>query len=472
MADVKYVVLSDMHLGAENSLLTNLNFEKSTETDVTQPSPVLVKLMDCLKEIIGMNIRPKNRPTLVLNGDIIELALSTTNDAAMAFKRFLELILPKRGVFLFDTEIIFMAGNHDHNLWERARNHHYSKYMKNLDPGDFIKNEPHVTSLFERGEIIADFIQSIIRMQAHLRDITVKAVYPAHALLSEDKNKCVVITHGHYVESMYSLMTQLRLMVFPDRPLPQNFATLEEENYAWVDFFWSTLGRSGSVGKDIDLIYAKMQDPEEVKGLIHNIAKSISLEKKNKIARKIEEKLLERILNKTLGEMAANERNQPEVVLSDDAMDGLKKFIEIYLLAQIKHELNGHVPEDMAFIFGHTHKPFQKKIQFEGYKNPIKVYNGGGWVVDTMYEQPLHGGSMILIDEHLDVVTLQMYREGKMEVTIEDIDTTDETNCPFFDQIKAGVDMSKEPWSGFASTVKDQVAQRHKNLAQIAKSNG
>jgi hypothetical protein len=470
MADVQYVVFSDLHLGAENSILTNLDKVHKVQTDVTKPSPVLVKMVECLKEVLSKNKSDK-KPKLVLNGDIIELALATTNDGAMAFERFVELIMPKNGEFLFDDEVLFMAGNHDHNLWERARNQHFAKYLDNLNSGDFIEDEPHGTNLFNPEKITAPFLQSLLHMHEHLHCLKVTAVYPAHGLLSEDKNKCVIITHGHYVESIYSLMTTLRSTIFPDRALPQTLEELEEENYAWVDFFWSTLGRSGAVGKDLNLIYDKMQDPAQVKILIRNIATSLTMKKKNFIVRWFEERVLEEILNLTLGKMAANERNTPEVELGPDATEGLTKYMELFLLSHIKDELKGHVPEDMSFIFGHTHKPFQRLMNFKGYKKPVKVYNGGGWVVDTMNKQPLHGGSIVLIDEHLDVVALQMYREGKINVTVEDIYDSNETDCPFFEQITNDIDMSKEPWSGFAEIVDYEVKIRYENLGEIAKSN-
>jgi hypothetical protein len=41
----------------------------------------------------------------------------------------------------------------------------------------------------------------------------------------------------------------------------------------------------------------------------------------------------------------------------------------------------------------------------------MKVYNSGGWVVDSNEVQKLHGGAAILIDENYDVVSLRLYNE-------------------------------------------------------------
>lgn len=70
-------VSRNMHLGEEDSLLTNLKVA-STDPDPTQPSPVMKKLVECLKYLISINEDKGKKPTLILNGDILELALVPT----------------------------------------------------------------------------------------------------------------------------------------------------------------------------------------------------------------------------------------------------------------------------------------------------------------------------------------------------------------------------------------------------------
>src|ERR1700730_3377292 len=92
MPHIKYVCLSDTHFGADNSVLTNLSAVDG-ETDASRPSALLVHLCDCLRFLIHRD-RPSPLPTLVLNGDILELALTLDNIAVMAFERFIELVMP------------------------------------------------------------------------------------------------------------------------------------------------------------------------------------------------------------------------------------------------------------------------------------------------------------------------------------------------------------------------------------------
>ena len=92
MSAIRYVCLSDMHLGEEDSLLTKLT--PSHKIDPTNPSPVMTKLVECLENLILKTNDGAEKPTLVLNGDILELALAYTNEAAMVFQQFVKLAMP------------------------------------------------------------------------------------------------------------------------------------------------------------------------------------------------------------------------------------------------------------------------------------------------------------------------------------------------------------------------------------------
>lgn len=470
MPDIKYVVLSDMHLGAENSLLTDLK-PGTYHTDTMHPSPVLIQLAACLKELISKN-SGKEKPKLILNGDLIELALTTTNRAAMAFQRFVELIFPEGEEPGFDKEIIFIAGNHDHHLWETARTHYYWANLKKLKPGEFIPSTFHITNLFSQPHVQSVFLTNLIHAYPHLQHLEVKAMYPGYAIKSFETERVVIFSHGQYVESMYSLMTTLRNAVFPDRIRPVTFRELEIENFAWIDFFWSTLGRSGSVGKDIELIYDKIQDASQIKSLIRNIAASMTRKNKNFIMRWLERKAIEFILRISVGRLADNERNEPDVDLTPDALEGLKRFLEVQLHNQLKIELKESIPHDVTFIFGHTHKPFHRYLNFNGYPKPVKVYNTGGWVVDTVKKQPLHGGSVVLVDEHLDTISLQFYKEGKFKIEPEEaLLNNSQPHNNLFDYISKTFNFNAEPWTSFEKIAADEVENRYQNLKTMIAAN-
>ena len=157
--------------------------------------------------------------------------------------------------------------------------------------------------------------------------------------MSGDGQKCVIFNHGHYVESLYSLMSTLNTMVFPDRKRPTVVYDLEAENFAWIDFFWSTMGRSGGVGRDIGLVYDKLQDEKQVKKLIANLSAGL-VEKYNppKWIEGVETQGLTWLLDIILGTTAGLERNKPAQLLSSDAQQGLQSYMEGPLLEQIRVE--------------------------------------------------------------------------------------------------------------------------------------
>jgi hypothetical protein len=71
--------MSDLHFGAENSVLTSPTERPATATDTglsvdpQRPSPVLSGLIDGLRHLTRDQDRP---PALILAGDILDLALS------------------------------------------------------------------------------------------------------------------------------------------------------------------------------------------------------------------------------------------------------------------------------------------------------------------------------------------------------------------------------------------------------------
>src|ERR1700726_4660259 len=89
MTDIRYVILSDLHFGAENSVLTALSERPATaestgfSADRHRPSPLLRGLIDGVREPTRGQDRP---PTLILAGDILDLDLSLDELCSMVFR--------------------------------------------------------------------------------------------------------------------------------------------------------------------------------------------------------------------------------------------------------------------------------------------------------------------------------------------------------------------------------------------------
>ena len=460
MPDIRYVCLSDMHLGADNSVLTSIK-PGSIETDTSQPSAVLSQLVLCLKELIRQNASSE-KPTLVLNGDILEMALCDTNKAAMVFERFIELVFPQNGEALFNKNILYIPGNHDHHIWESARETQYTAFLSNIQPGTELAPPWHTTKMFAPDLVREYFLTSLLRRYPQLQDATVNVAYLNYALTSDDGQKCIIFSHGHYIESIYSLMSTLNTMFFPNRKKPQVVWELEAENFAWIDFFWSSMGRSGDAGQDIGLFYVKLQDKAQLEQLFTNFITSwVTQRNHSKLVEEIKLRGLEWARDVIFSRISPLEKHRTDQILSADAQHGLQWYMESPLLSQIHIENGPHLPADISFLFGHTHKPFQQMMNFTGYPTTLKVFNSGGWVVDTVQISPLHGAAVILIDEALDALTVRMYNQAcnpaEYAVHVEDLTHTQGISNAFYDHINALVNNAKDPWKAFSAAAAEAV---------------
>lgn len=460
MPDIRYVCLSDLHLGADNSILTAIK-PGSIDIDPDTTNQVLSGFVACLRALIAQNVGPE-KPRLILNGDILEMALADTNQAAMVFERFINLLFPPDGEPLFDPHMLYIPGNHDHHIWESARETQYVNFISRIPAGAEIERPWHTTKMVHPDVVPERFMTNLLRRYPHLKEAVVGVVYPNYAMFNSDGNKCIIITHGHYIESIYSLMSTLNTMIFPDRKRPTVVWDIEAENFAWLDFFWSTMGRSGDVGRDIGLLYSKLQDKEQLDKLIENFAGSL-VKKYNhlKWAEGIETKGLAWILDLTIGRVGGLERQHTERFLSDDAAQGLKWYMEEPLLEQLRIENKENVPNDITLLFGHTHKPFEEEMKFAGYPQPLKVYNSGGWVVDKVEPAPIHGAAALLIDEHLQTTSLRLYNQAILNedylVRVEEANPHVATSNTFHQRIKSLVQPNADPWKSFSRAVAEEV---------------
>ncbi len=103
------------------------------------------------------------------------------------------------------------------------------------------------------------------------------------------------------------------------------------------------------------------------------------------------------------------ERHVPEV-LSQNADTGLTAYLSGAVSTQVTEEVGK--PDEVRFVFGHTHKPFLHYRQAQGLPGAVPVINTGGWVVDTPQAEPNKGAAVVLIDEDLNVATLRCFVQG------------------------------------------------------------
>ena len=149
MPRIEAICVSDLHLGSATSVLTAID-PWSLGPDINRISPVLESFVQCLKSILRSH-EGKEKPRLVFAGDVLEFALATDNVAAIVFAQFARLLLDDPGLPI-DHSLIYVPGNHDHHLWETARESQYVSYLNEPTTTVPLTNVPwHATHLFPWG---------------------------------------------------------------------------------------------------------------------------------------------------------------------------------------------------------------------------------------------------------------------------------------------------------------------------------
>jgi Calcineurin-like phosphoesterase len=457
MVEIQYICLSDLHFGAYNSLLTYTSPEG--KLDASRKSEVLIQFLIILEEIVS-TVNKKRKAKFILNGDIFELALANTNEAVMTFDSFLELAYTKDRKELFSDKVIYIPGNHDHHLWETARERQYLEYMTKLSPGEFIEPPWHHTKMIKPSPLKSRFMTVLMQRHKNLREGRAMTVYPNLTLVNRETEKYIVISHGHFIENIYYLMSNLQSILLNSKSFPETIDQIERENFAWIDFFWSVLGRSGEVGTSIGIMYDMLQDEKALNELANNLVSYLM--KRGDFPGSLQNMLKPIVgyfLTKVVSQIAVNERGLTDDILGKDAREGLRGYITGPLKAQFISENKKNLPQKMNFIFGHTHKPFCKlESEFgeHGYPSEIEIMNTGGWVIDTVQPQKQVGGAIVLIDEDKNVVLLRLYNETDLEIKLESC----ELENPLYEKLKEKLDFKSKAFSEFTKSIEQGIQNK------------
>jgi hypothetical protein len=483
MADIRYVILSDLHFGAQNSMLTALREQPATPVDTGfsadphRPSPVLSGLIDALRQLTRDQDRP---PTLILAGDILDLALSPDEVAAMVFRLFAHLAFTE-GPPVFERLVHYVPGNHDHHLWEITREDQYVSYACAQSAGIDLVGPWHTTKLLPAAEdppASSALLTGLMRSQAGAQGIEgatgieVGVSYPNLALRSPDGRRCLIVSHGHFTEPIYSLMSQLRDILYPGQrqAVPADIERLEAENFAWIDFLWGTLGRSGQVGADMGLIYADLTSPADIDTLVANLTAALIAKGKGPAWLHGPERwALNAIFRREVNRVASSERGTPTVALTARGQAGLRAYLEGPVRGQVSREW-GEVPQEVTFVYGHTHKPFTDSWSVAGFPAPVRIFNSGGWVVDTAQPAPVQAGVAVLVSEELDAASLQFYRQrtGPAPVPVQLLPPPGgEPPSAWHRELASRIDPAAQPWATLSESAAELEAQRHRLQAAM-----
>ena len=139
------------------------------------------------------------------------------------------------------------------------------------------------------------------------------------------------------------------------------------------------------------------------------------------------------------------------------------------MLAQIDGEQPNTSDHKVTFVFGHTHKPFERHQSFDGFAQPVTMFNTGGWVVDTTSVNEMQGAAVVLVDDQANAVSVRLYNQSDDPASYAVRLAPDPTGGPneLHDHLSSSLDLNAEPWTSFSSAVADAVRQRHEALPKI-----
>lgn len=463
MTNVRCVCLSDLHLGEEDSLLTDAE-------DFSRLSPTVRSLAECLAGILQHNEPGAPKPSLILAGDVLDLALCPEQQTLATFEQFLRAIMPPNGELF--SEIVYIPGNHDHHVWGSARDAQYAQYLERLAP-EKMPDAPWDTTkvmmdLNGKDRLVNAPATAIARRLPHLRarNFEILTAYPNFGI-ADGGGRAVVFHHGHFIEPAYRFFSTLGSLFFPGQSLPADVYTLERENGSWIDFFWSTLGSCGRIGSDVETIYEASAKEASLLRLADTVAHSIS--SKYPYPKAVPRFLREWVAKMALEEMARHcarglERSQTDgAVFSPEAAQGLHWYVEGPLRKQMELE-NGHAPDSLTFVLGHTHKPGEQSWDH------TSVLNTGGWVVDAPEPQSLHGAAAVLVSEDLSAVSLRWYNEGCYTPRVTEALPAGAEHSTFYNQMDRLVKADEQPWKSFFEVARTEVELRLANFAKRLKT--
>jgi predicted phosphodiesterase len=473
VAPLKYVCLSDLHLGAAYSVLSVLPGD-----DSSRPSPTLQAFGTALHSLLGAltsSAPSAPPPQLLLLGDILDLGLSPIDAAAGGFQHFVQALFPANQTPLLSDDVLYVPGNHDHFMWVSSEDDHWVRKIKGTGAGHLPALDP-VTPMFGPPAVECALLTTLLRRRAPGGAAgTVHLSYPNFG--DWDGDRCIVFHHGHFIEPIYRLMSTLQRFLAPGGDPVETVAELERENSPWIDFVWSTLGDTGAFGKDVETLYDRLQDAAATERFIAQLSRRLlaalqpllPMGGEREVQRWVR-RAIRALLDLGVERTAELERTNYRTVLEPDSIEGLRWYLASPVARQIKDEKK-QLPGEAVFVFGHTHKPFADALPLAAYDRPVRVFNTGGWVLDEPTMMPLEGAAMVLVDENLNVVSVRLYNqsangEPPAVHVPKQSGAYPQSDNPLLDAVQAALLRTSSEWARFTDEVTKALATRQRRLIQ------
>lgn len=269
-----------------------------------------------------------------------------------------------------------------------------------------------VTSLLSPDYLESYLLRDIIRNVDGLGDVSVQVAYPNLAEVVADHG--VVFHHGHYTESLYLMMSKARKILEDELNITTNINHIEQDNGYWINFLWSSLGSAGFGTQTLNM-YETILDAGATHEFILKAAKKLKNYLVNNFGlsdaslASINKNLTlemgtRALLDVSIGKLSSSERYSFLEVLSSEGVETLSWYLAGPVAAQFKSE-HARIPDTVSFVYGHTHKPYQDRLPIAGYKEPVNIYNTGGWAIDEPVVTSLQGAAVVFVDDSCNVAS-------------------------------------------------------------------
>ena len=463
---LKLVCISDLHLGAKDSLLSSFDVLGHVAGEA---GPVADTFAKAFRATIEAMASPDAPVRLVLLGDALDLGLSPMGVVSRNLLNFLNVMFPSEregDLAPFTGGIIYVPGNHDHHVWRMAQD---EEYVDDIKKGRKLKPDiQQVSSIVEEPYFECRLVTELMQRVRALRGSACHAAYPNWAIRDASGNRAVVLHHGHYLDPTYMALSRLAqwLGLADD---PESATGLERCNGPWIDFLWSEFGSAGSIGKSADTLYDTMMDGDASHDFAETLSQRITAALSSRVGIRADApliydlspaQLISAAVDFTFGRAAQSQRDGYREVLSREMIAGLRWYLSKPLADQFHHECK-QVPDEITFIFGHTHKPFQDQIMVPPYATPTKIFNTGGWVLDEPTLMPCQGAAAVLVDDELNVASIRLFNDVTNDrinsVKAQGIGGHSDTVNPLLIDAERAVSAKAELWSEFSKNAREAI---------------
>ncbi len=369
-------VISDIHLGAHNSLLTVIDYHPDTGEAIHRPLAkiILERLIADVRAIAG----GERIQQCILLGDIFEFSFAQYGVAMQNGRWFFKALVEAD---LFD-EFVYIPGNHDHHLWQQLSEAHYLMNQLDAPPVKYPRALPPT-------QLLQDTFLDQLMPEGRRFLVT----YPNYAFSIQGRS--FYLHHGHYLQKLYLAASQFLEKTVDTKDIDD----LEALNAPFLEFGWYNLGQAYNIGKKklLDRLYfmLKNNDTEELDELIVQLLKKVFkwLTRSQPGARWVTRWILNPLI-RMLGPVVMKQvllRHRSDVVnavqtassarhkrLSPEASQPVLNYIQKYMLQ------GQPFSPDAVFIFGHTHEPEEDVQVQDDQQRTYHLYNTGGWVVDQI----------------------------------------------------------------------------------------